>query len=342
LASRSRLCTGQDPGVGLARHGAERLEARPDVGLGEDSTQPVAPEVGFDAAGDVDEPAPLGRVPALTAADRRPVVQRGRQRRRHRRPSRLNPGHGPGRRECGQVEGRVAEGDGVGRVGGRGVVLGPRGADVGQAIQQRAVATGGLGLGADLGRQHVQLPTGLGVVPQRALGLLHLRQRHPPPSQVVGPIAGLIAERPGRAQHVGHRRGAGRALPIVVAGARADDGGQRQHGGGQADRQPPTVALDLRPLSLLLGAGLGPRPLQLGAPQALLHSGEVGRNPPEHLPGAAEAVLGLRREAIAGQADQLRIGAAGIEPAQRLVQFAPARLPQRLRHAPAGKRRRAG
>ncbi len=114
--------------------------------------------------------------------------------------------------------------------------------------------------------------------------------------------------------------------------AQEDQPGERQ---AQCGLHPPA-------LGLLGGAGLGGGPVALGGPQPLLHAGQVGRDPLGHGRGVARPVLGLGRQAVAGQGDQLGLGTAGVQPGQGVGRLAPRRLADDLAGGPAGEGRRAG
>ena len=115
----------------------------------------------------------------------------------------------------------------------------------------------------------------------------------------------------------------------------AADGHQRQHGGGQRQRQ-------FTPFPLLLGPRIGLHPSQLGRPEPLLHAAEVGGHPRGHGTGVARPVLRLRGQAIPRQGDQLGLRPAGVEPGQGVGRVAPHRLAEHLRRAPPGVGRLAG
>ena len=324
-------------------HISGRLETGLEVAFGEDGAQAVALGVRDDAAGNVDEASPVILGPPSPAAQGRPVDARGRHGERHCLWSRADSCHGFRRRQRGQIETRVAKGDGVRYVGGRVVaVLRPGASDVGQALQQRAVALGGIRLGVDLGPQGRELPLGLAIASHGALSLLDCRDCHLPPRWIIGLIAGLVTPRPGRGQQFFPGRGMGRALLVIEADAGAANTRKRQHGGGQSDRQPSPMSFYLGPFPLLFGPGLCLDPFQLGTPQAVLHPGEVGSDSRGNGSGTAQAVVTLRCQATPGELDQFRLGAAVIQAAERVIQLAPTRLSQRLARAAAGECRTAG
>ena len=114
---------------------------------------------------------------------------------------------------------------------------------------------------------------------------------------------------------------------------------------------PPTVvsasteaaspSWSLPPLPLLDRPGHGHGPLALGRLEPLLHARQVGRDPLGHVARVARPVLGLGRQAVLGQRDQLGIGPAAVEPGEGVGGVAPGRLAQDLARGPAGERRRA-
>jgi hypothetical protein len=99
--------------------------------------------------------------------------------------------------------------------------------------------------------------------------------------------------------------------PTAAGQARCD-----QHGRGQGHGDP-------LPLALLLGPCLGRDPRQLGCPEPFLHPDLVGRHPPGYRARIPRPIPGLRRQAVAGQGDQLGVGPAGIEPSECAGQIAP-------------------
>ena len=133
------------------------------------------------------------------------------------------------------------------------------------------------------------------------------------------------------------RRGEEPLRPLVcqVGPAAADQTGDAEDRGGQGDGQPMSPAL-------LRGAGLGLDPGQLRGPQPLLHAGAIGRDPAGDLGGIPRPGLGLRRQAVARQPDQLGVGAAGVEPSQRSAGLAAGGLGLDRRAGRADERRPAG
>ena len=101
-----------------------------------------------------------------------------------------------------------------------------------------------------------------------------------------------------------------RLLPLHPGVSSADSSNQRHHRGGQGDRQPA-------PLPLLLGAGIGLDPLELGPPQPLLHAAQVGGHPLNDRPGPPRPVFALGGQAVLRQDDQLGVGPATVRAARR-------------------------
>ena len=82
-------------------------------------------------------------------------------------------------------------------------------------------------------------------------------------------------------------------------------------------------------------------PLQLRLPQPLRRPTQVGRHRLGHLAGVGRAASRLGRQAALRQADQLRVGPAAVQPAERLGQVALLAWRRRLADA-AGEGRLAG
>ena len=70
--------------------------------------------------------------------------------------------------------------------------------------------------------------------------------------------------------------------------------------------------------------------LALGRLHPLLHARQVGRDPLGHDAGVARPVLGLDRQAVLGQGDQLGLGPAAVQPRQGVGHVAIGRLAEDL------------
>ncbi len=112
-------------------------------------------------------------------------------------------------------------------------------------------------------------------------------------------------------------------LPGQIGPTAAAQHDQSQDRCRQSHGPPPPRPLARRPCLGLLSPRLrlDPRPFRRLEP--LLHSGLVGRDPTCHLAGVPRPPLPLGRQAVLGQRDQVRVGPAGIEPAQGVGQVAP-------------------
>ena len=88
--------------------------------------------------------------------------------------------------------------------------------------------------------------------------------------------------------------------------------------------------LDLPPTPLLDGFGHGHRALALGRLHPLLHARQVGRDPLGDQVRVRRPVLGVDRQTVFRQVDQLGIGPAALQPDQGLGRFAPRRFAEDL------------
>jgi hypothetical protein len=76
------------------------------------------------------------------------------------------------------------------------------------------------------------------------------------------------------------------------------------------------------PYQFFFRTGLGFHARQLSASQSILDSRQVGRDSSGDNAGVSRSLLTVGSQAIAGQGDQLGIGAAGVEPVQGVGQRA--------------------
>ena len=124
----------------------------------------------------------------------------------------------------------------------------------------------------------------------------------PPAGDVFGICDSLVAQQGGFVERQRQPRRSRLTLLDPVGGSQAAHHRQGQQAGGDHGRQPTAVPLlDAR---------------QLGPPQPRLHARQVGRHPLGHRRSVVWAVLALAGEAVLRQRDQLRVRAAGIQPAQ--------------------------
>ena len=151
-----------------------------------------------------------------------------------------------------------------------------------------------------------------------------------PASEILGVRLGLVAERGCLAHDPVGRRGLLRSLPgpfgpllEVIRRAQPAQCGERQHRGRQRE-------LHLSPPPLLDRPRHGHGALALGRLHPLLHARQVGRDPLGHDIGVSRAVLGLDRQAVLGQGDQLALGPAAVQPGQCIGRVAPGRLAEDL------------
>ncbi len=276
------------------------------------------------------------------AAHGRPVVEEGRHLDHHRLGLPPQPTGELGRLEGVEVQPRVAEGGGVGGVGALGadvVLIGP---DLDQLLPQPGAALGLLQAGLDLAAQ------GLDLRPL-SLGPLQRRQGVAPRAGIAGLATGPVAQRRGLGEHLGEPRGPLLVLLEQVGEGEPARGGQHQQRGRQPDLEPPGAPLDPGALvglgggvGGLLGAGGLGGAGELGGAEAVLHAGEIRRDPLGHRAGVPRAVLCLARQAVLRDGDQLGVGPAGAQAGRRVGQVAQRRLAEDLARGAAQEGRLAG
>ena len=252
-----------------------------------------------------------------------------------------------------------AERLGVGRVGRfrAGILL--VGADVDQRLPQRRVALGVAQAGRGLVLEPVEPVARLGrdaggVV----LDLLHRRQGRAPADRVVGLVAGLVEQGRGPAQQPLHGRGA--RLPLVrdVGERQAAQGGHRQQArppgpscgaGGTAPRRrgpASSAGRSAARASSRLGAASSRGPSAARASSA-------ARAAPARPPGTTTAARprppasrgrssGSAARQARARAEQLGVGAAGVQPGEGVGQVAARGLALDLAGTAAGEGGPAG
>ncbi len=168
---------------------------------------------------------------------------------------------------------------------------------------------------------------GLGFRIAGVVGLLDGGQRHFPALDLLGLREGLISERGHLIDDALTRRSLRRPLLEVIRRAQSAQRRERQDRRRQGE-------LDLAPPPLLDGPRDRHRALALGRLHPLLHARQVGRDPLGDQSRVARPVLGLDRQAVLRQGDQLGLGPAAVQPGQGVGRVAPHRLADDLRLAP--------
>ena len=279
------------------------------VGLIEGDSQLVAPGVRIRELGGCAQ-SRRALCTGTVAAAHRPVIQRGGQGQRHRRRAGLDPRPRLGGRQDGQIDPGVAEGLGIVGIGGRAIIGAGLGrADVDQAIEQCLVAPGGVQPVLDLRSQSLESGPGLRIAGR--VGLFHGGQGHFPARNLLGLREGLVLQR-GHLIDGSLTRGGPRLLLLdIIRRAQPGQRCERQHRGRQCK-------LDLAPPPLFKGLCDRDGTLALGRLHALLHARQVRRDPLGDQARIARPVVGLDRQAILRQGDQLGVGTATVEPGQGL------------------------